>query len=101
MAEVGSVSIGNLRLKVFRNVLLQTREIKSLRDIMKRQRQQSIRGGISVIGHYAISRTKSAVVQPLAQRFIAEWQQRGPETLSGRALRKLRLTFAPTQSATT
>ena len=30
--------------------------------------------------------------------FVAEWQQRGPETLSGLVVRKLRLSFAPTQS---
>ena len=34
---------------------------------------------------------KPAFVQPSAPRLIAEWQQRGPETVSGRALRKLRL----------
>jgi hypothetical protein len=33
-----------------------------------------------------------------ASKFVAEWQQRGPETLSGHAVRKLRLSFAPTQS---
>jgi hypothetical protein len=33
--------------------------------------------------------------------FVAEWQQRGPETLSGQALRKLRLALAPTQSVIT
>jgi hypothetical protein len=33
------------------------------------------------------------------RKLVAEWQQRGPETLSGRMLRKLRLAFAPSQSA--
>jgi hypothetical protein len=33
--------------------------------------------------------------------FIAEWQQRGPETVSGHALRKLRLTLAPPPPVTT
>ena len=56
---------------------------------------------IKAIEHHIMSRTRPAVVQPSAPRFIAEWQQRGPETLSGYALRKLRLSFAPTQSATT
>jgi hypothetical protein len=28
-------------------------------------------------------------------KLVAEWQQHGPETLSGLAVRKLRLTFAP------
>jgi hypothetical protein len=32
-----------------------------------------------------------------AWKLIAEWQQRGPETLSGLAVRKLRLSFAPSQ----
>lgn len=40
-------------------------------------------------------------VQPGSARsskLVAEWQHRGPETLSGLAVRKLRLSFAPTQS---
>jgi hypothetical protein len=32
-------------------------------------------------------------------KLVGEWQQRGPETFSGYALRKLRLAFAPSQSA--
>jgi hypothetical protein len=48
-----------------------------------------------------ISRAKPAVVQRSTPGFIAEWQQRGPETLSGLALRKLRLVLAPTQSVVT
>ena len=36
-----------------------------------------------------------------ASRLVAEWQQRGPETLSGNALRKLRLALAPSHSALT
>jgi hypothetical protein len=31
-------------------------------------------------------------------KLVAEWQQRGPEMLSGLAVRKLRLSFASTQS---
>ena len=50
---------------------------------------------IKAIEHHIMSRTRPAVVQPSAPRFIAEWQQRGPETLSGHAVRKLRLAFAP------
>jgi hypothetical protein len=34
-------------------------------------------------------------LQPCASKLIAEWQQRGPETLSGHGLRTLRLTLAP------
>jgi hypothetical protein len=33
--------------------------------------------------------------QPVAAKLVATWQQRGPETLSGVAVRKLRLAFAP------
>ena len=39
---------------------------------------------------------KAAVVERRNANLVAEWQQRGPETLSGHAVRKLRLTFAPT-----
>jgi hypothetical protein len=39
-------------------------------------------------------------LQPSAHRLVAEWQQRGPETLCGHALQKLRLTFASLQSVT-
>jgi len=34
-------------------------------------------------------------------KLFAEWQQRGPETLSGHVVRKLRFTLAPPQSAVT
>jgi hypothetical protein len=40
-------------------------------------------------------------LQSRAAKLVAEWQQRGPETLSGHALHKLRLAFAPTQSVIT
>jgi hypothetical protein len=36
-------------------------------------------------------------IQRRASKLVAEWQQRGPETLSGHAFRKLRLVFAPAQ----
>jgi hypothetical protein len=61
----------------------------------------NMRGTMNLIGRHMISRTKSAVVQPSAPRLIAEWQQRGPETLSGLAVAKLRLTLVPTQRDTT
>ena len=95
------MSIGNLHLKIFRNVLVQTREIMLSRNIMKPPRQESIRDGISAIGHHTISKAKSVLVQPFVPWLIAEWQQRGPETLSGGAVAKLRLTFAPAEAATT
>ena len=37
-------------------------------------------------------------LQSRASKLIAEWQQ-GPQTLSGLAVRKLRLALAPTQPA--
>jgi hypothetical protein len=37
--------------------------------------------------------------QASAPDFIAEWQEHGPATLSGHALRKLRLTFVPQMPA--
>ena len=37
---------------------------------------------------------KTARVESRATNLVAEWQQRGPETLSGHAFRKLRLAFA-------
>jgi len=37
-------------------------------------------------------------LEPHAPKLVGEWQQRGPETLSRRMLRKLRLAFAPSQS---
>lgn len=40
-------------------------------------------------------------LQAHAAKLVAEWQQRGPETLSGHALRKLRLALAPQQSVLT
>jgi hypothetical protein len=43
--------------------------------------------------------SKSEVADPSVPKVVAEWQQRGPETISGFALRKLRLAFAPLQSA--
>jgi hypothetical protein len=40
-------------------------------------------------------------LQPAARRLAGEWQQRGPETPSGYALQKLRLTFTSLQSVIT
>ena len=62
---------------------------------------------IKAIEHHAISRTRTAGspvrfgLQPSAPRLIAEWQQHGPETFSGYAVRKLRMAFAPSQSLIT
>lgn len=62
---------------------------------------------IKDIEAHITSRTRPAVppvrlgLHPSAPRLIAEWQQRGPETLSGYTSRKLRLVFAPSQSMIT
>jgi len=56
---------------------------------------------ITVIERPMIRRPKHLVVQPFGRKLVAELQQRGPETLSGHALRKLRLAFAPPQPVTT
>jgi hypothetical protein len=56
---------------------------------------------IKAIERHLIPQSTWAPVQSRASKIIAEWQQRGPETLSGHALRKVRLSFAPTHSATT
>jgi hypothetical protein len=42
--------------------------------------------------------SKREAVEPHAPKLVGEWQQRGPDALSGYALRKLRLAFAPSQS---
>jgi hypothetical protein len=56
---------------------------------------------IEAIQRHMIPQFKAASVQSSASKLVAEWQQRGPETLSGHALRKLRLAFAPVHSAAT
>ena len=40
-------------------------------------------------------------LQSRGSKLVAEWQQRGPETLSGHTLRKLQLAFAPAESVIT
>ena len=56
---------------------------------------------IKTIDRHIASRMTRAVVQSSAPSLIAEWQERGPETLSGQAFRKLRLALAPSQSVIT
>jgi hypothetical protein len=41
------------------------------------------------------------MIKSFGRELVAEWQKRGPETLSGFAFRKLRLALAPTQSVIT
>ena len=56
---------------------------------------------MKVIERHIASRTRGALVESSAPGLIAEWQERGPETLSRHALRKLRLALAPAQSVIT
>jgi hypothetical protein len=56
---------------------------------------------IKAIERHMIPQSKAVSVQSRVPSLIADWQQRGPETLSGHALRKLRLSFAPLQAVTT
>ena len=56
---------------------------------------------IKAIERQMIPQSKAVSVQSRAAKLVAECQQRGPETLSGLAVRKLRLTFAPSQSVIT
>jgi hypothetical protein len=56
---------------------------------------------IKAIERQLIPQSTAALVQSRASKLIAEWQPRGPETVPGHALRKLRLSFAPTHSAIT
>ena len=53
---------------------------------------------LKAIERHMTPRSKREAVEPHAPRLVTDWQQRGPETFSGYALRKLRLAFAPSQS---
>jgi len=53
---------------------------------------------IKAIERHMTPPSKRQAVELSATKLVGEWQQRGPETLSGRMLRKLRLAFAPSQS---
>jgi len=53
---------------------------------------------IKAIERHMTQPSKSEVVERPAAKLVGEWQQRGPETLSGRMLRKLRLAFGASQS---
>jgi hypothetical protein len=46
---------------------------------------------IKAIERHMTPPSKREAVEPHAPKLIGEWQQRGPETFSGYALRKLRL----------
>jgi len=53
---------------------------------------------IKAIERHMTQSSKTEVVERSAANLVGEWQQGGPETLSGRILRKLRRAFAPSQS---
>ena len=52
---------------------------------------------LKAIERHMTQPSKSEVVDRSASKFVGKWQQRGPETLSGRIRRILRLAFAPSQ----
>jgi hypothetical protein len=53
---------------------------------------------LKAIERHMTQPSKSEVAEPSVPKLVAEWQHRGPETLSGRILRKLRLALASSQS---
>ena len=53
---------------------------------------------IKAIERHMTQPSQSEVVERSATKLVGERQQRGPETILGSALRKLRLVFAPSQS---
>ncbi len=55
-------------------------------------------GTIKAIERHMTPPSKREAVESHAPKLVGEWQQRGPETFSGYALRKLRLAFAPSPS---
>jgi hypothetical protein len=59
-----------------------------------------MRRTIKAIERHMIPQPQAASIQSRARK-LAEWQQRGPEALSGHTIRKLRLSFAPPQSVIT
>ena len=54
---------------------------------------------LKAIERHMTQPSKSEVVERSAPKLVGGRQQRGPETILGFALRKLRLVFAPSQSA--
>ncbi len=54
---------------------------------------------LKAIARHMTPPSKREAVEPHAPKLVGEPQQRGPETFSGYALRKLRLAFAPSPSA--
>jgi hypothetical protein len=53
---------------------------------------------LKAIERHMTQPSKSEVLERSAPKLVREWPQRGPETFSGYALRKLRLAFAPSPS---
>src|SRR5260370_16656459 len=67
-------------------------------DHCSRTRKEHMSGTIKAIERHMTPRSKREAVEPHAPKLVGEWQQRGPETFSGYAPRKLRLAFAPSHS---
>jgi hypothetical protein len=61
-------------------------------------RKEHMSRTIKAIERHMAPPSKREAVEPHAPKLVGEWQQRGPETFSGFAVRKLRLAFAPSQS---
>src|SRR5438270_12579570 len=67
-------------------------------DCCSQKRKEHMSGTIKAIERHMTPRSKREAVEPHIPKLVGEWQQRGPETFSGYALRKLRFAFAPSQS---
>jgi hypothetical protein len=61
-------------------------------------RKEHMSRTIKAIERHMTPPRKREAVESHAPKLVGECQQRGPETFSGFALRKLRLVFAPSQS---
>src|SRR5437868_14281142 len=67
-------------------------------DHCSQKRKEHMSRTIKAIERHMILPSKREAVEPHAPKLVGEWQQRGPETFPGYALRKLRLDFAPSSS---
>jgi hypothetical protein len=79
-----------------RNIVFLTSAVRG-RSLFTEKKKHMSRT-IKAIQRHMTPLSKREAVEPHAPKLVGEWQQRGPETLSGYALRKLRLGFAPSQS---
>lgn len=56
---------------------------------------------IKAIERHLTLKSQGQIVQRCQGKLVAEWQQRGPEMISGQVFHKLRLAFTPPRSAIT